>query len=106
VSKCLLQQLYATTSRLPLYELLENLTWIPSPNSSDVLPLRAALHQDVLDADDVVEILDYLVDRDRTLDGSLPALNAACRRDASFHLIALCAGVAHVVFLSSTLVVV
>jgi hypothetical protein len=71
------QHFYATTSRLPLHKLLEDLTWIGNPNSSDVPPLRAALHQNVLGTDDVVEILEYLVDqnpewlRARSQDGSL-----------------------------------
>jgi ankyrin repeat protein len=62
VAKCLLQHFYATTHRLPLRELVEDLTWIGDPDSSDVPPLRFALHQDVLGTDDVVEILEYLVD--------------------------------------------
>jgi ankyrin repeat protein len=62
VSKCLLQQLYATTRRLPLHELLQDLTWIGDPNSSDVPPLHAALDENVLGTDNVVEILEYLLD--------------------------------------------
>jgi ankyrin repeat protein len=89
VSKCLLQQLYATTRRLPLHELVEDLTWIGNLNSSGAPPLRAALHHNVLGTDDVVEIIEYLVNRDPTLlssrgeDGLLP-LHLACRRGASF----------------------
>jgi ankyrin repeat protein len=92
VAKYLLQQLYATTRPLPLHELLEDLTWIGNPNSSDVPPLRDALHQDVLDTDDVVEILEYLVSRNPALlssrdqDGTLP-LHVACRRGASFAIV-------------------
>jgi ankyrin repeat protein len=92
VAKCLLEQFYATTRHLPLHELLEDLTWIGNPNSSDVPPLCDALHQDVLDTDDVVEILEYLVDRNPALltsrdrDGSLP-LHVACRRGASFAIV-------------------
>jgi ankyrin repeat protein len=95
VSKYLLREFYATISRLPLHELLKDLTWdltIGFPNSSDVPPLRAALHQNVLGTDDVVEILEYLVDRDTALlrsrnqDGSLP-LHVACRRGAPFSIV-------------------
>jgi ankyrin repeat protein len=92
VIKYLLQQLYATTCRLPLHELLEDLTWIGDPYGVGVPPLRAARYQDVLGMDDVVEILEYLVDRkpelpsSRDRDGSLP-LHVACRRGASFAVI-------------------
>jgi ankyrin repeat protein len=59
VAKYLLQQLYATTRRHPLHELLEYLSCIGNPDStsSEVPPLSAALDQDVLGTDDVVEIL-------------------------------------------------
>jgi ankyrin repeat protein len=89
LSKYLLQQLYATTRRLPLHELVEDLTWTGDPNSSDFPPLRFAIHQYVLGADDVVEILEYLVDQNpamlssRDQDGSLP-LHLACRGGAFF----------------------
>jgi ankyrin repeat protein len=43
VSKYLLREFYALIHRLPLHELLNNLTWIGDPNSSDVPPLHAAL---------------------------------------------------------------
>jgi ankyrin repeat protein len=92
VAECLLQHFYATTRRLPLNELLEDLTWIGDPNRSDTPPLRAALHQNVLGTDDVVEILEYLVGRNpellssRNHDGSLP-LHVACRRGASFSIV-------------------
>jgi ankyrin repeat protein len=92
VSKCLLRQYYTITRRLPLHELVENLTWIGNPNSSDVPPLRAALHQDVLGTGDVVEIIEYLVGQNPALltsrdeDGSLP-LHVACRRGASFTVV-------------------
>jgi ankyrin repeat protein len=92
VAKCLLQQMYATTRRLPLHQLLKDVTWIGNPNSSVVPSLRAALDQNVLGTDDVVEILEYLVDRDPTLlrsrdqDGSLP-VHVACRRGASFSIV-------------------
>jgi ankyrin repeat protein len=92
VSKYLLQMFYATISRLPLHALLKDLTWISNPNSSDVPPLRYALDQNALGTDDVVEILEYLVDRDPALlrsrnpDGSLP-LHVACRRGASFTVV-------------------
>jgi ankyrin repeat protein len=74
VAKCLLQHFYATTRRLPLHELVEYLTWIknPNPNNIDVPPLRAALHQDVLSTDDVVEIVEFLV---------------ACHRGAAFTIV-------------------
>jgi ankyrin repeat protein len=92
VSKYLLQQVYATTRRLPLHELLEDLTWIGNPNSIDAPPLRCALHRNVLGTDDVVEILEFLLDRNPALlrsrdqDGSLP-LHVACRRGASFSIV-------------------
>jgi ankyrin repeat protein len=94
VSKCLLQHLYATTRRLPLHELLEDLTWIPNPNSVtlDVPPLLIALHQDLLDTDDLVKIIEYIVGQNSELlssrdqDGSLP-LHVACRRGASFTIV-------------------
>jgi ankyrin repeat protein len=40
VSKHLFQQLYATTRHLPLHELVEDITWIGDPNSSEVPPLH------------------------------------------------------------------
>jgi ankyrin repeat protein len=92
VSKYLLQQLYATTSRLPLHKLLEDLTWSGDPDRSDVPPLWNALQRNVLFKNDVVEIMEYLVDRDPSLldsrehDGSLP-LHVACRRCASFTIV-------------------
>jgi ankyrin repeat protein len=92
VTKYLLQQLYATTLHLPLHALLKNLTWISSLFSRDAPPLRAALDNNVLATDDVVEILEYLVDQNpdslASCDqyGSLP-LHVACRRGASFTII-------------------
>jgi ankyrin repeat protein len=92
VAKYLLQHSYATIRRLPIHDLLKDLTWIGNPNSNDVPPLRAALNEDVLGKDDVVEILEYLVDRNpamlsfRDQDGLLP-LHVACRRGASFSIV-------------------
>jgi ankyrin repeat protein len=93
VSKCLLQHFYVTIiRRLPLHELLKDLTWIGDPNSSDAPPLRSALHRNVLGTEDVVEIVEYLVERNHELissrdqDGSLP-LHVACRRCASFAIV-------------------
>jgi ankyrin repeat protein len=92
IAKYLLQQLYATTRRLPLHELLEDLTFLVKPDSLGVPPLRTALDEDVLRTDDVVEILEYLVGRNPELlssrdhDGSLP-LHVACRRGASFPIV-------------------
>jgi ankyrin repeat protein len=94
VTKYLLQQLYATTRRLPLHELLEDLTCIVDPNSCpfDLPPLRAALHRNVLGTDDVVEILEYLVGQSPVLlnsrdqDGALP-LHVACHRGAPFTIV-------------------
>jgi hypothetical protein len=92
VSKYLLQQLYATTRRLPLHELVEDLTWIGDPMSRDAPPLRAALDDNVLGTDDVVEILEYLVEQNpawlcsRDEEGSLP-LHVACRRGVSFPIV-------------------
>jgi ankyrin repeat protein len=88
VSKYLLREFYATIRRLPLHELLKDLTWIGDPCSSDTPPLRFAFQENLLGTDDVVEILEYLVDRNPELlsssdqDGSLP-LHVACRRGAS-----------------------
>jgi ankyrin repeat protein len=92
VSKYLLQQLYATTRLLPLHELLEDFTCIGNPYSIDTPPLHAALSWNVLGTDDVVEIVEFLVDRNPALlssrdqDGSLP-LHVACRRGASFTIV-------------------
>jgi ankyrin repeat protein len=92
VSKYLLREFYATIHRLPLHQLLKDLTWIGNRYGSDVPPLRAALHRNVLGTDDVVEILEYLVDRNpdllsaRDQDGSLP-LHVACRRGVSFPIV-------------------
>jgi ankyrin repeat protein len=92
VAKYLLQHFFATTRRLPLHALLEDLTWIGDPYSSDAPPLHYALHWNVLGTDDVAEILEYLVDRNpaslssRDHDGSLP-LHVACRRGASFAIV-------------------
>jgi ankyrin repeat protein len=66
--------------------------WIDNPTSSAVPPLREALDQNVLGADDVIEILEYLVERkpallsSRDRDGVLP-LHVACRRGASFRIV-------------------
>ena len=48
-------------------ELLGDLTWIDNPNSIILAlpPLHDALRRDVLRTDDVVEIVEYLVDRNR-----------------------------------------
>jgi ankyrin repeat protein len=94
VSKCLLQHCYATTHHLPLHEVVEDLTWIGDPYSRVIYipPLRYALDRNVLGTDHVVEILEYLVDRDPALlsardhDGSLP-LHKACRRGAAFTIV-------------------
>jgi ankyrin repeat protein len=92
VAKYLLQELYATTRRLPLHELVEDLTWIGGPNSSDAPPLRAAHDRNVLGTDDVVQILEYLIDQNpawlcsRDEDGSLP-VHLACRRGVSFKIV-------------------
>jgi hypothetical protein len=92
VAKCLLQHFYATTRRLPLHALLEDLTWIGDLNSSDVPPLRAALFLNALRTDHVVEILEFLVERNPALlssrdqDDSLP-LHIDCRRGASFAIV-------------------
>jgi hypothetical protein len=93
VSKYLLQELYATTRRLPLHELVEDLTWIGDPHSIDAPPLHQALHRwNMLGTDDVVEIVEYLVGQNpawlcsRDQDGSLP-IHVACRRGASFPIV-------------------
>jgi ankyrin repeat protein len=92
VAKYLLQQLYATTRRLLLHELLKDVTWIGSPCRSDEPPVREALRRNVLGMDDVVEIVEYLVSRNPALlsshdrDGSLP-LHIACRRGAAFTIV-------------------
>jgi ankyrin repeat protein len=92
VAKHLLREFYATIRRLPLHELLKDLTWIGSPNIRVAPPLRFALHRNMLGADDVVEILEFLVSQDpdslasHDQDGSLP-LHLACRRGASFTVV-------------------
>jgi ankyrin repeat protein len=92
LSKYLLRQFYATTCRLPLHGLVEDLTWIGDHSSRDAPPLRAALHRNVLGTDDVVEIIEYVVDRNpawfcsRDEDGSLP-VHLACRRGVSFKIV-------------------
>jgi ankyrin repeat protein len=97
VVKYLLQHFYATTRRLPLHELLKDLTftWIGNPKSlfhDTGPPLREALDENLLGTDDIVEILEYLVDRNpellssRDLDGLLP-LHVACRRGAPFTIV-------------------
>jgi hypothetical protein len=92
VAKCLLQRYYATIRRLPLHELVEDLTWIGDSNTFVSPPLRYALHRNVLSTDDVIEIIEYLVERNPALlssrdqDGSLP-LHVACRRGASFKIV-------------------
>jgi ankyrin repeat protein len=92
VAKFLLQHFFAIR-RLPLHELLKDLTWIGDPNIiSDTPPLHEALHRNVLGTDDVVEIVEFLVDRNpellrsRDQDGALP-LHVACRRGASFAIV-------------------
>jgi ankyrin repeat protein len=90
VTKYLLQQLDETIRHLPLHELLEDLTFDGTPNI--IPPLRAALGQNVLGTDDVVEMVEYLVDRNpelfssRDQDCSLP-LHLSCRRGASFAIV-------------------
>jgi ankyrin repeat protein len=92
VAKYLLQHCYATIRRLPLHELLGDLTRIGDPYYIGVPPLRAALRRKVLSTDDVVEIIEYLVGQNPALlysrdqDGSLP-LHVACRRGASFAVV-------------------
>jgi ankyrin repeat protein len=92
VSKCLLQHFYATTRRLPLHELVEDLPWIGDPDSMDAPPLRSALDLNVLGTEDVVEIVEYLLGQNPALlssrdqDGSLP-LHVACRRGVSFTIV-------------------
>jgi hypothetical protein len=93
VAKYLLQHYYATIiRRLPLHELLKDLTWNGISNSSDDPPLRSAFHLNVLGTDDVVEIIEYLVDRDPTWltsrdeEASLP-IHVACRLGVSFTIV-------------------
>jgi hypothetical protein len=81
-----LRDLSAATHRLPLHELLEDLTWIGDLSSS-------VGDKDVLGPDDeVVEILEYLVGQhpellsSRDQDGSLP-LQVSCRRGAPFTIV-------------------
>jgi ankyrin repeat protein len=91
-SKYLLQHYYATTRRLPLHKLVEDLAWIGNPDSRVAPPLRYALHRNGLGMHDVVEILENLVERNPELvssrdhDGLLP-LHVACRRGASFSVV-------------------
>jgi ankyrin repeat protein len=93
VAKYLFQQTYATTRRLPLHELMQDLTRKGFYRyGNDIPQIRYALNRNVLVADDVVEIIEYLVGRNPTLlrsrdqDGSLP-LHVACRGGASFTII-------------------
>jgi ankyrin repeat protein len=95
VAKNLLQHFYATTGRLPLHELLNDLTWIGDPCGTGIIgtpPLRSAINHNVLGTEDVVEVLEYLVDRNpelvysRNQDGSLP-FHVACRRGASLAVV-------------------
>jgi ankyrin repeat protein len=92
VAKYLLQDIYATTHHLPLHELVQDLTWIGSPDSRVAQPLREVLDRNVLGTDDVVEIIEYLVGQNPALlssrdqDGSLP-LHVACRRGVSFAIV-------------------
>jgi hypothetical protein len=92
VSKYLLQHYYATTRRLPLHELVEDLTWIGDPEINDAPLLRLAFHRNGFGSDEVVEILEYLVGQNpamlssRDQEGSLP-LHVACRRGASFTVV-------------------
>jgi ankyrin repeat protein len=92
VAKYLLQHFYATTRRLPIHELLQDLTWKGDPSSIDAPPLRLALHRNVLGTDDIVEIVEYLVGQNPALlssrdqDGSLP-LHVACRRGVVFAIV-------------------
>jgi ankyrin repeat protein len=92
VAKFLLHQLYATTRRLPLHELLQDLTFDGNPNCRDYPPLCTALIQDVLGMDDVAEIIEYLVGQNPALISSrdresLLPLHVACRRVASFAIV-------------------
>jgi ankyrin repeat protein len=90
VANYLLQISYATASRLPLHELMKDVTWIPY--SGDVPPLRSALYRNESGTDDVVEIIESLVGQNLALlssldqDGSLP-LHVACRCGASFPIV-------------------
>jgi hypothetical protein len=83
---------YATTSSLPLHELLEDITWIGNPDSSGAPALFTAFDREVLGTNDVVKILEYIVGRNpaflsfRDQDGALP-LHIACRRGASFAIV-------------------
>jgi ankyrin repeat protein len=92
VAKYLLQELYAAIREFPLHELLKDFTLKCNPNSVGVPPLRYAVHLNVLGTDDVVEIIEFLVDRNpellrsRDRDASLP-LHVACRRGASFSIV-------------------
>jgi ankyrin repeat protein len=98
VSKYLLREFYSGTRRLPLHKLLEDLTWIGSPYSSDAPLLRKALHRNLLGTDYVVEILEFLISQNpellssRDRDGSLP-LHVACRRGVSFDIVQSLVGI-------------
>jgi ankyrin repeat protein len=92
VSKYLFQHLYATTRRLPLHDLLVDLTWMGKPIRSDIPTLREVLDENVLGTDDVVEIIEFLVAQNPALlssrdpDGALP-LHVACRHGVSFLIV-------------------
>jgi hypothetical protein len=72
---------------------LDDLTWIGNPDrTSDVPPIHDARDENVFGTDDVVEIIEYLIERNpelfssRDQDGSLP-LHVACRRGARFTIV-------------------
>jgi ankyrin repeat protein len=96
-TKYLLQQFYAAMRSRPLHQLVEDLAWNDHPDitvitTGGVPPLRSAFHQEVLGTDDVVEIVEFLVERNpqllcsRDQDGSLP-LHVACRRGVPFNIV-------------------
>jgi ankyrin repeat protein len=92
VTKYLLEHFYATTRRLPLHALVEDLTWIGDPKRNDAPPLHSALHRYLLFTDDVVDICEHLVDQNPDSlasldeDGSLP-IHVACHRGATFKIV-------------------
>jgi ankyrin repeat protein len=94
VTKYLLQQFYAEMRSRPLHQLVEDFAWNDHPaiTRGGVPPLHSAFHQEVLGTDDVVEIVEFLVERNpellcsRDQDGSLP-LHVACRRGLPFNIV-------------------
>jgi ankyrin len=92
VAKYLLREFYATTRRLPIHELVKDLTWIGNRYNRGAPLLCFTLQRNELGTEDVVEIIEFLVGQNPALlssrdpDGSLP-LHLACRHGAAFTIV-------------------